>query len=154
MISNTNIFHIHAEILEKINWVCFQYSNHSRSVHNTRRIIHLFKLSCSESEVSRSNFVTERLAYHAIPNGIFCVILWTFLKLTNIPCAVSGLRRFLILSLLLHLKCLKHKIKLTNSCEVRLTTFWAREILFSEVYFSISSLLSRHEICLPSFSTR
>ncbi len=58
--------------------------------------------SSPESEVSRRNFVKERLAYLCYTKRYLLREVLDILKLTNMPCAVSALERFLILNLLLH----------------------------------------------------
>ena len=75
---------------------CFQYSNHSRSVPGLQKNSSSI---CSNSLVLKVKFpgvisLRNDLPICAIPNGIFLrEVLWTFLKLTNMPCAVSGLRK-------------------------------------------------------------
>ena len=73
----------------------FQYANHSRSVSGSQKNSSSI---CSNSRVRNVKLpgvisLRKDLPIWPIPNGIFLRdVLCTFLKLTKIPCAVSGLK--------------------------------------------------------------
>ena len=133
----------------------FQYLNHSKSVPGLQKNSNSI---CSNSRVLNVKFpgvisFLKALPICAIPIGIFfLVVLKTFLKSTNIPCAVSGLKYTVaVLSSVTPWNVLNIKLNLRMLVKFVFPQF-GQGILLSSINFTICSSVQPSAIMSCLFS--
>ena len=119
----------------------FQYACHSRSVPGSQKNSNSICSNSLVRNVKLPGVISLRndLPIWQIPNGIFFLeVRCTFLKFTNIPCAVSGLRYTVFFA---------SSVTPWNVLNMRLNSRISVKLCFPHVGHGISCSLTNASIC-------